>query len=273
MYPTKVYCAPYLVRGVALPAGTSPVLTRTLENENLYAWRAELPAGDLKISTPEGYVNAVNTAYGQSSAYTADTEGSTWTIPETGTYRIVLNTETEEITVYDPETDLKNKTVSYNNTVAEVNPYEQEVTELWMYGGFNSFSTGDGCFTGLDPKYTLKQSLANPYIFVYHGDTLPRLGGTDANHKSDGDKGTYKTGFINFKVSNIHNNVYCYGSMASAKRNEYSGYIESSEITFGEPLGLVAGQSDNRYAYFIIPQNCNYIEIDIENLTVIFDNK
>ena len=273
VYSTKVYCAPYMLRGIAFPSGVSPVMTQTLENESVYAWRAELPAGDLKISLPEGYVGVSPTEFGKPAPYMSDTEGSVWTIPESGTYRIVLNTESSTVTVYDPKKDLKNKTVTFNNTVEGINPFEQEVTELWMYGGFNSFSTGDGCFTGLDPKYTLKQSLANPYIFVYHGDTLPRLGGTDANHKSDGDKGTYKTGFINFKVSNIHNNVYCYGSTADAKRNDHSGYIESADITFGEPLDLVEGQGDNRYAYFIIPQDCNYIEIDIENLTVIFDHR
>ena len=161
---------------------------------------------------------------------------------------------------------MKNTVVSYNNTVDGINPYEQEVTELWMYGGFNSYSTGTDCFVGLDPEYTLKQSLADPNVFVYYGDVLPRLGGSDANNK-----GTYKTGFINFKVSNIHNNVYCYGSTADAKRNEFSGYIEN--INHGESLDLVAGQGHNRYAYFIIPLNVNYIEINIKELTVVFDNR
>ena len=227
---------------------------------------AELQAGELYISAPGGYITASDETFGTTSSYTESADASAWTITEPGTYRIVINTAENKVTVYDPATDLKNTVVSYNNTVDGINPYEQEVTELWMYGGFNSYSTGTDCFVGLDPEYTLKQSLADPNVFVYYGDVLPRLGGSDANND-----GAYKTGFINFKVSNIHNNVYCYGSTADAKRNDHSGYIEN--INLGESLDLVAGQSDNRYAYFIIPENVNYIEVDIENLTVIFDNK
>ena len=254
----------------AAAGGEAIAMSRTLENEAVYAWRGELQSGELFLSVngTEAYLAVTNPDFkGTASEYEIAFEGDSWKVSETGVYRIVVDTKNGEVKVYDAAHDLKNKVVSYNNTVDGINPYEQEVTELWMYGGFNSFSTGDGCFIGLDPDYTLKQSLANPCIFVYHGDVLPRLGGQDANN------GAYKTGFINFKVSNIHNNVYCYGSTADAKRNDHSGYIESDQITLGEPLELVGGQGDNRYAYFIIPQNVNYIEIDIENLTVVFDNR
>ena len=135
-----------------------------------------------------------------------------------------------------------------------------------MWGGFNSFSTGEGMKTGFDPEYKLTQSLANPQLFVYHGDVLPCLNAVDANNGNQ-----RKTGFIKFLVSNIENNVYAYGSTAAAKRNEYSGYLE--DIVHGQPYTLVPGQSDNRYAYFILPENTNYVEINIEELTVIFDNR
>ncbi|MDE6402552.1 MAG: DUF5116 domain-containing protein, partial [Muribaculaceae bacterium] len=61
-----------------------------------------------------------------------------------------------------------------------------------------------------------------------------------------------------------------YGSTAEAKRNSKVGYVKPA---LGETSTLVAGQGDNRYAYFCIPENCNYVVVDIEKLTVIFDNK
>ena len=132
-----------------------------------------------------------------------------------------------------------------------------------MYGTFNGFSHDSGMEIGFQSKYTLKQSLANPNVFVYKGAVLPRQSGKD-------DVGESHTGSVNFKVSNIQNNVYCYGSTADAKRGDHTGYIEA---VIGKTETLVEGQGDNRYAYFIIPENCNYVEVDIENLTVVFDNR
>ena len=295
VYPTKVYCAPYLVRGVALPVGTSPVLTQTLENENLYAWRAELPAGDLKISTPEGYVNAVNTAYGQSSAYTADTEGSTWAIPEPGTYRIVLNTETEEITVYDPDTDLKpkyangtwsNGSLAGYGTKPDQNTVEVEC--LWMYGPFNSFVDNSGVKQGFDFQYRCLRSLADPNVFVYSGETLPRIDG----YGNAGSAKKWMTGGMVFFIGpekpldgndlfpskdeaqenpRPYNNSYAFGSAdANSKRNSV---CESIEASLDTQYGLKEGQDDSRYSYFEIPEGCNYVEVNTDKLTVVFGKK
>ena len=71
-------------------------------------------------------------------------------------------------------------------------------------------------------------------------------------------------------MSNIENNVYAYGSTIEAKRNEKRGYLP---VSIGETLTLVPGQSDNRYAYFCVPEGCNFVVVDIENLTVLFDKK
>lgn len=66
------------------------------------------------------------------------------------------------------------------------------------------------------------------------------------------------------------NNVYAYGSTADAKRNSKTGAVE---CTLGEKSTAVAGQSDNRYALFLIPEGANYVEVDIQNLTVLFDKR
>lgn len=253
----------------AAAGGTPITVEKTLEDETLYAWKGELQAGEFKINVngTDAFLSVADANFeGTPSGYSIAFDGGSYTVPAAGSYRIIVDTEAATVEVRDEEHDLKNKSVSYNNTVDKVNPYTQEVTVLWMWGGFNSFSTESGMKTGFDSDYTLTQSMADPCLFVYHGEVLPRLNAVDANNNNE-----RKTGFIKFLVSNIENNVYAYGSTADAKRNDYSGYLE--KIVLGETQTLVEGQGDNRYAYFIIPENVNYVEVDIENLTVIFDNR
>ena len=253
----------------AAAGGTPITVEKTLEDETLYAWKGELQAGEFKINVngTDAFLSVADANFeGTPSGYSIAFDGGSYTVPAAGSYRIIVDTEAATVEVRDEEHDLKNKSVSYNNTVDKVNPYTQEVTILWMWGGFNSFSTESGMKTGFDSAYTLTQSMADPCLFVYHGEVLPRLSAVDANNNDE-----RKTGFIKFLVSNIENNVYAYGSTADAKRNDHSGYLEN--IVLGETQTLVEGQGDNRYAYFIIPENVNYVEVDIENLTVIFDNR
>ena len=272
----KIYLA-----GTAAPEAEIEV-AQTLENASVYAFRGELKAGTLYLpllydeKTEMSFVPAEGddihdgkaSSYKQVQTSSVATNGSYWTIPADGTYRIVVDLDAKTITFRSAATDLKNTVVSFNKTYTEdgtdkADPYEMEVTQLWMYGTFNGFAKDSGYFTGLQDAYSLKQSLANPNVFVYKGAVLPRKTEKD-------DIGESHTGSVNFKVAPWHNNVYCYGSTAEAKRGEKTGYIEA---VLGQSQGLVAGQGDNRYAYFIIPENCNYVEIDIENLTVVFDNR
>lgn len=251
---------------------------QTLENEYLFAWRGELEAGTLYFPVYEDGVSdksivpydasshdindGVTSEFGQVSTSSAG-NSRYFEIPADDTYRIVIDLENKTITIYSQETDMQSKEVSWNNTVEGINPYTSTVEHLWMYGTFNNYAYDSGYFTGFQDKYSLEQSLANPYIFVYYGDVLPR------NTASD-DRGNSVKGSVRFTVSPIHNNVYAYGSEADAVRNSYNGYIT---VESNDPYGLVEGQGDNRYAYFLLPENCNYVEVDIENLTVIFDTK
>lgn len=262
-------------------------VAQTLENEAVYAWRGELKAGKLYIpltyndaqemsivpQEADDHDIADGTLAQFALAQTTKTNQRYWTIPAAGTYRIVINVEEKNITIYSAATDMPNKTVSYNNTTIGKNPYSQEVVKLWMWGSFNSFAHDTGqaenvddqaknIADGFQEKYTLKQSLANPNIFVYKGAILPR---ETAAIGGDTPKGAVK-----FCVSNHNNNVYAYGSTADAKRNDHNGFIE---VTNSSPLGLVAGQGDNRYAFFLLPENCNFVVVDIENLTVSFGTK
>lgn len=253
-------------------------LAQTLENENVYAWRGELAAGNLYIPLSFDGAQGVSivpqdanshdiqdgepTAFGQAATSTALSKRY-WTIPAAGTYRIVVNTNEKTIAIYSAATDMQPKQVSWNNTTLKINPYVQEVNVLYMYGTFNSFAHDEGVFTGFQSKYNLIQSAANPYVFVYKGDPLPRE--TAKDERSNDVKAAVK-----FCTDNQNNNIYAYGSTASAKRNDHNGYVEAQ---LGKSETLVAGQGDNRYAYFVIPEGCNYVEVNIDKLTVVFDQK
>lgn len=250
-----------------------------LEEEGLYAWYGELNSGSLYLPLVydgESTVSFIPKDGSDHSIHDGETmefaqsltdgvlDKGYWEIPQQGNYRIVVSTVDHTIAIYSSETDKPNTVVSYNNTVDGINPFEQEVTELWIWGGFNDSAHDPGLKAGFEEKYRMKQSVANPYVFVYYGSNLPRGTSTD-----DWSKAT-ATGALNFLVSNIENNVYAYGADINAKRNEYRGY---QNVNLGETLKLVPGQSDNRYAYFCVPENCNFVVVDIENLTVFFDHK
>ena len=139
-----------------------------------------------------------------------------------------------------------------------------------MWGGFNAAEKDpDQAKAGFQKKYTLKQSLANPYIFVYYGDPLPRKTG-NYNSKNGETGETSGPAWLTFLVSNIENNVYAYGSTADAVRNNHTGTVSPA---LGEVSTIVGGQSHNRYAYFVIPVDCNYVEVNIDNMTVVFDKR
>ena len=265
------------LEGSAVPEGQALKLSQTLENENLFACLETLKTGklNLKVLYENVYIATEGGAYtdGGETAYTTADEACDFDIAAEGLYRIVLNKQTGKLIIYSPETNPKNASVTYNNTVAQLNPYTQEVTSLWMYGTFNgSVQDGKDCpmeraNCQFECKYRLIQSLANPYLFVYYneGKALPRY----EKVFQSWDNVKYKGG-VNFYVSNIQNNVYAYGSTAEAKRNTKTGAVECS---LGESSTVVAGQSDNRYALFLIPEGANYVEVDVQNLTVLFDKR
>lgn len=267
--------------GTAVGSETVAV-SQCLENSSLYAWKGELEAGtvyfpfelegsaDMAIVAKSG--TTINDGQGMTFTTTDISAASAkaWKITEKGTYRIVVDMDSKSVTIYSAATDLKNTSVSYNNTVDKINPYTQEVTELWMWGGFNASAHDSDKKAGFQEKYKLTQSLANPNVFVYYGDVLPRESVVDGNNQSGDNKGKAIQAYVKFLVSSIENNVYAYGSSASAKRNSFSGYVSPA---LGEKSKLVGGQSDNRYAFFIIPEGCNYVCVDIENMTVVFDVK
>ncbi len=258
--------------------GTGQIeLGKTLENDNIYAWRGHLKGGSLyvpltfegeqqisivpQVANSHDIEDGIIATFAQTNTTNVNTRH--WTIPSEGDYRIVLDKENKTIAIYSAATDLKPQNVSWNNTTLGINPYKQDVNVLYMYGTFNGFAYDAGSFTGYESKYNLIQSVANPCVFVYKGSALPRGSAKD-------ERGNSVVGSVKFTTDNKNNNVYAFGSTADAKRNEYNGYVNA---VIGKSEGLKAGQSDNRYAYFIIPDGCNYVVVDINKLTVTFDKK
>lgn len=272
-------------------------VARTLENDNLYAFKGELKAGSLYLpilfADTKQYAIAPKTEGAQDVEYAQDMplkqialekamRGAYWNIPEDGIYRIVVDAENQNIRIYSQDTDIQSKVVgpwnaqnAFGNTQDEtLKTYSGPIEKLWMYGTFNGRQThDDGVPAGFQGKYTLNQSLANPNVFVYKGANLPRQTAGDYWEKNQ------ITGSVMFfvgvktddGVERTNNNAYAFGSTADADRDEKRcGYITA---TAGTSLELVEGQDDNRYAYFIIPENTNYVMVDIENLKVIFDHK
>ena len=260
--------------GSAIAAETK--IEPTLENPEVYAWRGELAAGKLYI--PVSFNEAKNlsivpagdsheiadgTAVAFGQALTTQTGAKYWEIATAGIYRIVVDTDAKTIKIYSPATDPKNKQVSFNNTVDKINPYTMEVTELWMWGGFNAADKDSDLKAGFQRKYTLKQSLANPAVFVYKGDALPRESG-NYNSKNSVTGATSGAAWLTFLVTSLENNVYAFGSTADAKRNDHTGTVEPA---LGETVDGIGGQGDHRYSYFVIPEGANFVIVDLSEMS------
>ena len=254
----KLYMA-----GTAL--GEEVEVTRTLENESVYAWRGELSAG--QIWFPVEYGNERNLTVvpakdghdildGESDTFTSVSSvaatGRYWEIPQAGTYRIVVDTDSKSIRIYSSATDMQpHVTPEWKNTQipnAETGDTFTWVTtsieSLWMWGDFDAEANRNQA----SDKYKFDASLANPYIFVWKGE----LG----------------TGTAKFQVSNAWNNVYAFG--ATDTRDQHVTAV------LGQQYVMVPGQGNNRYSRYTIPSGTNFILIDITDLdrpTVIFDKK
>lgn len=261
--------------------------TQTLENSSLYAYYGELKAGTfyLPIEFEESTSLAIvpksashDIEDGQpvqfAQARMSQTGSYYWSIPADAKYRVVLDIAAMTLTIYSPATAKPNTVVSFNKTYTKdgtptANPYSYEVTELWMYGGFNAFAKDpDAPEAGFQKQYCLQQSAADPNVFVYYGKAITR-------QSSKGQTGSTASqvfdAYFNLKVNWWNNNVYCYGSDApNAKRN---GQDDFKSMTLGVPATLKGGQGDNRYAWFFIPEDANFIMANIETMEIVIDKR
>ncbi len=252
-------------------AVASPVtMKQTLENDNLYAIVVDLVAGQLTLTTNfsnqaiapvsghdfnDGTTTAVN--------YSAPAADKYITIATDGKYRVIFDKSAKTVTIQSPATFVANRKATYNNTVDKINPYTQDVTELWMWGGFNGFAKDEDLKAGFQRKYRLLQSAANPYLFVYYGTNIPRSSGAYNSKNVDDDNKTTGSAWLTFLVTSLENNVFAFGSTAGAKRNDHTGRVNCVLDTEYDSVG---GQGDNRYAYFGVPEGANYVQVEITSV-------
>lgn len=224
-------------------------ITRTLENDALYAWRGELSAGTFTMpiefggernlvmvpAEPDDHGINDGNAGSFTTVRSASVSGRYWEITEAGTYRIVVDTDALSVTIYSEATDMEPKTVVYKRTQGtEIPDFTMEVTTLYMWSS-NTYNSGSRPVGG---EFVLTPSLANPRLFIYKGSTL-------------------KAGEnLKFIVSDVWNNEYAYGS------SDVRDFL--LDVALGEKVTpIYGGQSNNRYSYFKIPENTNYVEVYI----------
>ena len=152
-------------------------MTRTIEDENQYAFHAELQPGtiyfpilfngqkDMAIAPEESGDFTDGTAMNISTmSPEAAALAYHWNIKTAGVYRVVININTKKVTIYSPETDPKPMVVSWiwnNKTVTTTS----ERVFIWgPYDGWAKDGTGD---TGFTMAHSMTPSLANPYLFIY----------------------------------------------------------------------------------------------------------
>ena len=258
----KIYLA-----GTAIE-GENVEVTQTLENEKIYAYYDNLKAGTLylpielggernKAIIPNvGGNHDINDGQKQDFSQTniSNVENNYWTIPSDGKYRIVVNIETKEITIYSEEKDMPLREYTWNNTVVGNKNFTAPVEYLWMYGNFR----GDAYGTKPDQDFKMIPSKASPYIFTFSD--------TDKFDNSSEDN----DGWVRFLVSDIQNNVYAFGKAGEAGTWNTPTYTTvEANVTYQ----LAGGQGANRGCNFYIPKDTELIIVDItddNNPTVIF---
>lgn len=161
------------VSGNAVSAETE--ISATLENANQYAWYGALTTGDLLIPVEyDGVSYYIHPASGdgtlkdgQADPVVMDEAATPWKITEAGNYRVIVNMEKREVTIYSAATDLQPKSVTfYPNGDETKEQTTVVVTDFWRYGD-DAWKPGK--------KMNCTQSLADPQVFVYEGNLKDRV--------------------------------------------------------------------------------------------------
>ncbi|MFV0506533.1 MAG: SusE domain-containing protein [Bacteroidales bacterium] len=251
-------------------------LMPTLEDPSLYAWKGQLNVGTLYfpisfegsqdyILTPRegGQTNIDDGNSMNVGSYEIVTASENhWTLGSNDTYRIVFDLTLRTLTVYSSATDMQNAIVTSEGDAVIENMINnggytdgtQEVTMLYMWGGFNGWGTsapaGETWFGGFKSDQVLKQSLANPKVFVYSGAPLP-----------------VGNGEVVFKANPYHNSVYSFGADPEDRNVKVT-------VEQGQSYPIYPGNgAASRFAAFVMTSSANYIMVDVEKNVVVFDNR
>ena len=253
----------YVIEGTAVPDGIQ-LMTKCLEKDNLYAFRAELSEGDFRIRVTGDndaiYAPTSGTDIndGQTVELTENEDGH-WTIPSAGVYRVVADFGAKKITIYSSETDLQPFTVKWQPNWKT--PTDADNGHAWItttvtaiYGRGASVGWSS---TGKDLKCEV--SLADPPVLVYTGGVL-NSGRTDFAIISN----LVVEGYNNGNAYNV-NNSYVFAPV-------YTGTNYDQSITLGKWMDMEGG-SYLRGNYFNVPNNTNFIVFDIRNMKIWFEKR
>ena len=151
------------IAGSAVP-GNQLEITKTVENESQYAWFGNLNAGELQIPVelqgltyyivPEDGEGTLDD--GEAESVKMQEDPISWNIPADGEYRIVVNMQKTEVTIYSAAKALQPAVVEWP---LDGVPQTTTVEKLWRYGS-------DGWAW---KEINFVQSLADPQIFIYSG--------------------------------------------------------------------------------------------------------
>ncbi len=260
-------CDKMSIDGNAIAA--SGEISKTLENENVYAWKGALTAGELQLPVEyEGITYYLHNADGSTDITDGtpmalvmnETKGG-WTVPAAGKYRIVINMTDKTATIYSAATDLKPLEVTFKANGDQTEPdVTITVTDLYAYGA----GTGWGVKT-----LNLVQSLADPQVFIFDGanNELKTLGGpmkfcitksfncgkTEGGHKSDHNQ----------------NNAYCFTCPLTAE-----GKKQNINADLNKVFDLHGGSdSETRNSYMGVPSGSNFIVFDLRHNTFLASKK
>lgn len=236
--------------GSAVPGTNKVEISKTLENQNQYAYLLNLDAGDLQIPVEfNGETNYICPADGEGTLQDGELENVVmrespvaWKIPAAGEYRIVVNMEKATVAIYSPNKALLPKTVEWNADGGI--PTTTEITDLWMHGAINSWGAPIQC--------NCTVSLADPQVLVYTGGQ------------------TGKAKFIVYGGSDNNKNLAY--AFSCEPKSETDG--QELSLTLGKVADLYGGYSrGQRNSYYTIPTGANFVVFDLRNMTIIAEKR
>lgn len=237
-------------------------ITKTYEDENLYAWYGQLSAGELQMPVSlDGMTYYLQPADGSSTLHDGvasdvkmEETPVAWNIPSTGMYRIIVDMKAKTITIYSEATDLQPLSVTFHpNGDATAPEFTMTVTDLYAYGA----GTGWGVKT-----LNLVASQADPQILIYdaatHNDTKLKGGMKFCVSKSfSADGKTYN-----------QNNSYCFTCPLKD-----DGTQQNMSLTLGKEGELHGGADrSTRNSYYNIPES-DILILNLREGTILAKNK
>lgn len=237
------------IDGSAVP-GSRIEISKTLENEYQYAWLGNLETGELHIPVEyQGSTNYICPADGngtlpdgKAKAVEMKSAMASWTLTQTGEYRIVVDIEHKTVTIYPPDKKLEPYIATWETKHNPPVVMNTEVTELWMFGD----GTGWGWWKG-----EFKQSLADPQILVYTGAAGALKNGNGVKFVVTGDE-------------SLRNIAWAFTNPLTE-----DGKRQSLSLAAGV-VGQLWGEYDTetRNSYYKLPAGANFIVLDLRNMTI-----